>query len=312
MLSGVAVEGYIDLLDVTNPKRIGIYDYKTRSQFRRSGASRNLLTQAELAADVQMVTYAAWAHQKYQADVYDLSHVYIRTQGKPAAEIVTTAVTPDMLSRPLNAIADTVADMVTHAALPIEAVEPNWDACFDYRRPCPFIAQCTAACGNFPPPPADVLEEVSNMSITEKAAAHKAAGRTTATAAPQPAATDSTGTPGATVSTGGLSIYIDCMPTKGVDIDTATLLEDEIARRTREILDAVIAGKLSVENLRQDAAVNVVDLREVKFGTGTTALIANFKRNPPTGVVIASSSGMSGTVVDALLPLAALVVRGLA
>jgi hypothetical protein len=53
----------------------------------------------------------------------------------------------------------------------------------------------------------------------------------------------------------------------------------------------------------------VTDVREVRFGEGKTALIAQVKKNPPRGVVIATAAGLSGDVVEALLPVASVVVR---
>ena len=314
-LAGVPVEGYIDLTDLTEATRIRLYDFKTRSAFRRSGASRNLLTPAELAEDVQMCSYAAWAMRKYGVDSVEVSHIYIRTTGKPVAEIVTGIVTLRQAQTVLDGIARTVADMGTAAGMQLVDVEPNYDACNDYYRPCPYIAQCLAACGRYKPP-AELSEELSTMSVFEKAAAHRAAGssRPTASTTPPPTAGTTTGTVAGTVSAtntaGELSIYVDCLPTKGAS-GNVVRLEDEIAERTLEITAAVASGKLQVENMRADTAAQIVDLREVKYGTGTTALLANFKRRPPTGVLLATSAGLSGTVVDALLPSAAVVVRGL-
>ena len=96
-------------------------------------------------------------------------------------------------------------------------------------------------------------------------------------------------------------LYIDCQPTYGVGVDVR--LENEIAARSEALL----------RELRQknpsDVPPYATDVREVKFGAGTAALISHFKRNPPAGVVVASSQGLSALVVEALAPMASLVVK---
>ena len=99
-----------------------------------------------------------------------------------------------------------------------------------------------------------------------------------------------------------LDLYIDCHPVKGSGIHCQ--LEDLIASRTPALLD----------QLRQADPKQVpegsVDLREVKYGAGTAALAASLKKNPPVGVVVASSTGLSGLMVEVLSPLATFVVKG--
>jgi RecB family exonuclease len=334
-LAGIPVEGYVDLVDLTQPGRIVIWDYKTRSRFTRSGKYRNILTAEDLAADVQMVTYAAALHRKYGAQSYQLGHIYLRTTGKPALEFSELAViTPAQFAAVLRPLEETIREMDRHAGMNVADVEPNYDACHDYRRPCPYIAQCMASCGRFTPPE-HMQEELSTMSISEKIAAHRAAGAavkvttsvtpdavsvtpppaqptqpvvaTSSTPAPTP--TTSTGTAAAAEYRAELTVYVDCQPTKGSGV--AVRLEDEIAARTKRILGDVAAGRLRVENLSAAAATSVVDLREVKYGCGTTALVADFKRNPPTGLVVARNTGLAALVLEVLLPVATKVVEPL-
>lgn len=312
LAAGVPVSGFIDLLDITDADEIGIYDYKTRSDLRYA------LTPDQLARDPQMVTYAAWAHAKFGSSAYKIAHVYLRTRGKPAVKSVSVVVTPSDIADTFSGIEDTVRAMSkTAACTDVSGVEPNWSACFAYNKPCPYMSQCVAARGVYKPPP-DVesiaYEELSVMSVKEKIAAHRtrATGINPPDAAkpdmpttnqtPAPMSADSTataapvaGTPTATIANMELVIFVDCLPIRGIPTETALRLEDEIAARSKPIADK--AG--------------VTDVREIRYGEGTTQLVASFKRNPPRGVVLATSTGLSGTVLDALLPLASLVVRGL-
>lgn len=98
-----------------------------------------------------------------------------------------------------------------------------------------------------------------------------------------------------------LYLYIDCQPTYGVSVDVR--LEEEIAKRTPDVL-----GYLT-RNDPKNVPGGAVDVREVKFGAGVATLCSTFKRDPPRGVVVASSQGLSGLVVETLLPMASLVVK---
>jgi len=91
----------------------------------------------------------------------------------------------------------------------------------------------------------------------------------------------------------GLHLYVDALPTKGVGgalVDLALI----IAERAAPIC----------------ARFKVSDVREVDFGKGTAQLVASFRNNPPTGVVLARTGGLSTLVLEALEPLAVTVVRG--
>ncbi len=106
-----------------------------------------------------------------------------------------------------------------------------------------------------------------------------------------PAASDNT--------TPVLRLYIDCRPDEFQGLSLAA----EIERRTPTVVAAVRA--------REPNAVpsECVDVREIKFGAGTTAMVSDFKRNPPSGSVFASAVGLSAQVVEVLIPLATQVIR---
>ena len=73
-----------------------------------------------------------------------------------------------------------------------------------------------------------------------------------------------------------------------------TYLEDVIAEHAAEICKEA----------------KVADLRLVEFGKGKGYLAQALRENPPTGIVIAQSGELSDVAIEALLPLASVVVRG--
>jgi hypothetical protein len=101
-----------------------------------------------------------------------------------------------------------------------------------------------------------------------------------------------------------LSLFIDCYPEKA-EFDTLRALEDEIAARTPSLL----------EHLRKtspkDVPEGTMDLGEVLFGRGYSALSASFVVKPISGPYTVSTLGpASSKVLEVLLPKAMLVVRG--
>ncbi len=101
-----------------------------------------------------------------------------------------------------------------------------------------------------------------------------------------------------------LSLFVDCYPEKA-EFDTLRALEDEIAARTPSLL----------EHLRKtspkDVPEGTMDLGEVLFGRGYSALSASFVVKPISGPYTVSTLGpASSKVLEVLLPKATLVVRG--
>jgi len=101
-----------------------------------------------------------------------------------------------------------------------------------------------------------------------------------------------------------LSLFIDCYPEKA-EFDTLRALEDEIAARTPSLL----------EHLRKtspkDVPEGTMDLGEVLFGRGYSALSASFVVKPIMGPWTVSTLGpASSKVLEVLLPKATFVVRG--
>lgn len=97
-----------------------------------------------------------------------------------------------------------------------------------------------------------------------------------------------------------LRLFIDCVPLKKQDY---THLEDLISDRSFAVFKALEAKGLKLSDV-------ILDLRLVPYGQGVAELVNNFKLNPPTGLVLASSNGLSGVVAEALIPLATEVYKG--
>jgi hypothetical protein len=107
-----------------------------------------------------------------------------------------------------------------------------------------------------------------------------------------------------TTTSAELTLFIDCFPEKA-PFDTLRALEDEIAARTPSLL----------EHLRKSSPKDVpegtMDLGEVLFGRGYSALSASFAIKPITGAWTVSTLGpASSKVLEVLLPKATFVVRG--
>lgn len=155
VVAGVPAKGFIDRLDYTNPQRIHVIDYKSRGSFRYC------LTEEQLAHNTQLVTYAAWADEKFRADVYELEHFYIKTEAPPddvPADMLehyyrantqkyfrrsSVLVTRDEVRTAFRAVESTVERMVVAAkASTGAALKPNYSACYAYGKPCPYMAAC--------------------------------------------------------------------------------------------------------------------------------------------------------------------------
>ncbi len=365
VVADIAAKGFVDLIDVTNPKLIHIIDWKTRSSFDYCPTEKDLETNA------QVVTYGMWAHSRYKADAYKLTHVNLRTGLKKprfdnAVRVVSTVRTPDQLRVAFRPVEDAIIQMKEIAATAKEFndVPANPDggkSCWSFGRPCPYMSQCNDAVWFRPPregstsstkPPTEVTvtmseverikskvratgivppdapkyetktEEAPKDVITKvrssftysdgagvvtlnettprtvppatgllEAAVEEKANSTSSTEAPVQAESTATvqPTPAQEVP---LVLFIDCLPARG-EI-SAQNLEDLIAPVAKAIAD-----KAKVE-----------DVRLVPYGQGVAALCAFFRANAPKGFVLASSTGLSGLVIEALLPLSAQAWRG--
>lgn len=335
-LADVWVKGFIDLLNWSDPQHIRILDYKTKLRFK----ARTGLTEEELAQNVQAHIYSLWAAERFpEAEAFSFSHLYLLMPQEDAdpggvRPPVTVSFTRDEVlafRKPLEAV---VARMKV-AATRLELMDqpPTESACMKYgpKYRCHLYDRCWGAGKGMadlfassptPPPSEGVPETMSLKDLIEKQkraqSAPPAAEAPTPTMlidtpvlatgvnppdaakpapvvtpyrppAPPPAAAPPAAAP--LEGPGGLVLFINCAPRKGVA--TYQYLDEEVARRA-----APIAAKHGV-----------TDIREVKYSEGTTALLADFRRNPPTGAWIAHEGGLQTAVLEVLQPLASVIIR---
>ena len=91
----------------------------------------------------------------------------------------------------------------------------------------------------------------------------------------------------------GFVLLIDCAPQEGFE-------------GSFEYLSVLIKERADMIAKER----GVTDVRQIKFGEGTTALCATFTSLPPKGVIIANTGGLQTAVIDVLAPMAKLVLRG--
>lgn len=286
-IADVPVRGRIDALDLQNLRAsvVGIYDFKTTSSFEYAKSEE------ELARDIQMVLYAAWAQQRLKVKYVQVSHVYVHKK-KPQAKLVTSELLDESHIQPVfSHIRGAVETMKVHAEASNHYEVPKTpSACFSYGKQCEFFNICDLKTST-----KDLRQqqEDANMDFIEKLKAKANAAQE---------APPTTSTPPAVTSppTEGFELYVDCMDVKATQV---TRLDEEILKRTPQVLRLVAAKE------RRPEFENALDVREIPYGAGTAALLADFKRLPPTGMVLASSVGLSAQVVEVLAPLATRVIR---
>lgn len=115
-----------------------VLDWKFSSDPRKWG-----MTPRRIADDLAMATYGLWA-VKYLAKAYPrvrLSHVYSSTKKRDAFK-VTSVVPVERLTERLRAVTPMVEEMKGAAGSAPNDLAPNFDACNDYGRVCPFMKHC--------------------------------------------------------------------------------------------------------------------------------------------------------------------------
>lgn len=290
-VADVPVRGRLDVLDLQNLRAgvVDIYDFKTTSSFEY------MKTEEELARDVQMVLYGAWAQHRLRVPYVRLSHVYVHKK-KPQAKLVSTELLDTAhVQSVFSGITTVVEKMkVSYGASNHYDVPKNTSACFAYGKQCEFFDICDS-----PTKTKDLKQQLEdkNMDFIEKLKAKANAAAEPPSASPPPAEAP---TLPDTTTLGDLELYVDCMDVKATQV---LRLEDEILKRTPAVLRWVAAKE------RRPEFENVLDVREIPYGAGTAALLADFKRSPPTGKVVASSVGLSAQVIEVLSPLATRVIR---
>jgi hypothetical protein len=288
-VAGTAFKGFIDWV-LPGEKTAHIIDWKTTSDFKY-GKSPD-----ELARDVQMIAYAKWAQMKWPSvETVKVAHVYLKTKGGSDFRIVEATVGRKDVETTWGMVEATVTRMQLAAVVEgAENVTPNWNACNNFGG-CPWRDRCgtqsstfTSFASRYDMGLSDKLKGNTSVSILPPDAPPNVQAKKwepptiTATTTPVTEATTST----------GLHLYVDCLPVKGVS--TATRLEDEIARR---------AAYIAQQN-------NVLDIRLIDYAKGKALLAAHFREEPLSGVVVAQSGDLSSVVIETLIPMASVVVRG--
>lgn len=335
-LEGVQVRGRIDFRDWSSSDHHFVLDHKT------TGSIKYAKTSEELERDPQIITYSKFCLEQ-GAKTVTAAHGLIQTKNTPAHDFVYTE---PMSKEHIDSIyygplAKTVREMKDVARIRLVEDTPckkGKKTCKAFNRLCPFAAVCGVtedAFGNLnhgdedeadqpptqgvimslrekmagtpaatPPPAAPTGARHTGINPSDGKRPELAAPKTTTNTAqavgpkPQEHSTLCEGSIGqpcdipAVCAPSELTLYVDCLPVKGGP--GYIRLEEEVARRAAPI----------------EKKHNVTDVREVGYGEGTAELMAAFKKDPPRGVVVATTSGLCGYVVEVLLPMASVVVRG--
>lgn len=299
----IKMNGKVDYRDERNPKLPKVYDFKSKEKL-----DRYLKTPRTLTKDVQVNVYGAWALEKYkEAEAVEFAHIYlIRPEELADVKFVGVEVPREQILENVQAFIVPPLERMKEVADGRTPPEKNYNKCSRwFGRECPFYANCHTATSDrlasmsFTAP---ATEGEVTVSLMDKLRATKdaeptiplpeafvgAAAPESATPAPEAGNTSSTGA--------GFELYIDTVPTKGVT--TYLRLEEEIHRRSEIICKAVGAKSLHEKPL--------------DFGKGRDKLADSFRTEPPTGVVLATTGGLSTAVIEVLsgLPTARKVFRG--
>lgn len=264
----------------------------------------------DLVTDVQMATYAYYVNRVSSLLGTYLAHVYFRTDPEkpPKYRIIEAPLlTPEDVVKNYEAfVVPPVYEIKDTCRL--ESVEDalvNTDNCFKFG-PCPFRFGCSAFKERWGNPrgsdpfhgglvssfldygPDVTGEDVMSLDTLFKMEQSVPAEQRIS----PPDRADNV-----PIKSGGLNLFIDCsIERRGRSdfFEHATFLDDLIYERSKPICESN----------------NVKDVREVKYGEGKVALLRSFREYPPTGNIIARTGGLSTDVLEVLLPMADLVVRG--
>jgi len=150
-ISGVPYLGYMDL--ETDNARVfpgtttldgcipGVIDYKFSKDPERYG----ILTPADFLRDPQALLYAAYTFAKYGTSVVFLRWLKFRTQGKPKIFPVDALLTRQEVVRAFGKVVHPAATALVHIRTKNNdpnSFAPNFEACHDFGRPCPYLGQC--------------------------------------------------------------------------------------------------------------------------------------------------------------------------
>jgi hypothetical protein len=285
----IPFHGRIDLIQLDQAFEkyglVNLWDWKSKTDFSYA------LTSEDLERDVQMMLYGKYAFEQLLAQSVRFHHGNIKTKvGSYGYKVVSSQpLCYDDINRYVDNVVEPLVHQikVTATAEKYEEVKPNWGACYAYNKACPFLDTCgmhQSASVHL-----EALFQGDGMGLKESLSG------TTSSSLP-----GVTGVTTATVSEAeGLTLYINALPVKGVG--NLQFLDDIIAEASREILEGI------AKETRKPAPV---DLRMIQYGEGKGRLAAGLRQNPPRGTVVATSGELSDVAIEALLPLARVVVRG--
>ncbi len=333
--AGIPMRGRVDLRAPPKDGQFLVLDWKTCKTFDYAKSPE------ELARNPQGIVYLKYGFAEYpDAATGVFGHVYLRTKRGSGARIVST---DPLTRRYVDAIYETLEELVGRMKEAAGHTRPNdvpcnTEACGNYGG-CPYQSACPAIKrhnleallfgGATHEEAMEKKPEMSALAQSLKARRTPADVNPPDAAKPRPvephvaatppAATPPTPTPpaptppaAAPVAVGEPSpassdkpievLFVDCEP-ETTGAAPVTRIEHEIAARTPELL------ALLRERYPRDVPDDAVDLSQVEFGKGLSALRASFKRYPPPGEVVVRSNGMSVAIAEVLAPLAKRVIR---
>jgi hypothetical protein len=272
MAAGIPVKGRIDLIWTREgaPSTL-IYDFKSRGNLRYA------LSDEEVVNNPQMLVYGQFAFSEYECvDHVSLQHVYLH-KTSAAVKVRGGGLGREVLNEKYVAL----VERPTLEMIKVATADKFTDV--------PTCGKVRDAFGKTP------CEAYGGCPYFERCFGKK---ESVGMFDGLPDDTNSTAPATARLilpeqdTAGTLELYVDCAPLKGVT--GVSSIEDVIAERARPICEAK----------------GVQDVREIKFGEGTAALIASFKREPIFGIYTIGSTGLAGVVLDGLIASATKVVRG--
>lgn len=242
-IGGHAFRGYIDATWTDDNGEVHVLDHKTTSNFRYAKKPNDLLV------DVQATIYVPAALKIWKKKVSDPVHmhwVYYKTKqpydGKRTYLVVKKADVAGRLSKIVES-ADKMAAALS-AGCRARDMEPNWDACYMYGG-CPFKSRCEVEAkviGGNMGKATEILARLGNKADRPTEPAGKpalnppaaASGGTSAAPtepAPAPAPAAAPEKKEKETKRKKLTLYIDCMPTKGAGkvIDASELIDRALA-----------------------------------------------------------------------------------
>lgn len=297
--ANVPIRGRIDLFNKTKLEsegRIEVWDWKSKADFRYAK------TPDELGRDVQMMIYAKYAFAWHKPQDVVFVHGNIKTGKGTGYKIVRAEpVTFDVVEEyGRHVVEPIVREMKVCATAPsFEEAPPNFNSCYAFNKPCPFLEKCTVGQSASVSIAMLFKNEGEDMGLGEKLKNKLVSDEVNTTTIPVQGQASFTAQSElayqaqyTSTAPKGLTLYINALPVKGVD--NVVHLDDIIADASRDIC----------------GAKKVLDLRLIPYGEGKALLAAGLRKNPPSGVIVATTGELSDVAIEALLPLATVVIRG--